>query len=258
MSGGSINCNNFKVAGGGAHGRLFMTGGLIVCRDQLQCPDGDAQADIQLDAGTIECAQLNLPSGGHIDITEGTLIVAGNKVAEIAQLVCEDERITGYGEPAGVIITYDADNDRTVVTARDDFDPEAAYCPDPANGAIRVRSAVTEVILKWKALTGNRDMFTIYFSTDKACVEARDPGCNVGMSPASRPKEWPVGNLPLWTTHYWAIDTTYYPGRLVPGEVWSFTTGCDPIQADFNEDCVANFKDFADVASTWQGKDYWP
>ncbi|MHC4623188.1 MAG: hypothetical protein ACYS4W_04730 [Planctomycetota bacterium] len=261
MVGGTINARNWDVHRGPFNhkGILNMTGGLIIARESFNCPrhDDGAIAHAQLDGGEVRCNELRLPVGGTIDITGGKLVINGNKVAQVGTLACVDGRLTGYGHPAGVVVAYDAASDKTVVTADPDFDPLATYCPTPPTGAL-VKCVSEDVILTWKGAQGTRDFVDRYFGPDKVCVETRDPACFAGRWPASRCCVWNVGKLPLWSTHYWALDTVYYGGPTVLGPVWSFTCGCHPMKGDFNNDCVVNWEDWAILAESWGKKEYWP
>jgi len=67
-----------------------------------------------------------------------------------------------------------------------------------------------------------------------------------------------IGNLPLWMDHFWRIDEFNDDFTTTKGDVWKFTTGCAAINGDTNNDCILNFLDYADVASTWQEKQLWP
>ena len=137
------------------------------------------------------------------------------------------------------------------------------YCPEPADGAINVRSAVTPVMLSWRRgdCTYAQTKDYVYFGTDPNLV------CNatgVFLPPPIlflQPAQKLIGNLPLWTTYYWRVDEQVLIGgvpTLVRGDCWSFTTGCEPIVGDANKDCVLNFLDFANLARVWQQSQYWP
>jgi hypothetical protein len=262
MSGGAVNCRNFNVHAGGDSGNaaLNMTGGLIIARESFNCPrNGDgAIAHAQLDGGEVRCGNLNLPDGGTIDITGGRIVISGNQIAEVQQLVCVHGRLTGYGSPLGVVYTYDDEQDKTIVTATPHYEPMAAYCPTPPDAALA--KCGYGVCFSWMGTRGIRDRHTVYFSEDRECVENMDPACMLGYVPASRPPEWcvPPEQLTLWTTYYWRIVEVYYGGPTVPGPVWSLTCGCPPLIADLNNDCVVNFEDYAHMATTWQQQDMWP
>ncbi|MHC4623191.1 MAG: hypothetical protein ACYS4W_04745 [Planctomycetota bacterium] len=262
MSGGAINCNNFNVHGGGGDGEgtLSMTGGLIIARNRFNCPSsgGGAVAHAQLDGGEVRCDDLRLPEGGTIDITGGKIVLSGNQIAEVQELACVHARLTGYGSPLGVVYTYDADQDKTIVTATPDYDPMAPYCPTPPDASLA--KCGSGVCIYWLGTRGIRDRHAVYFSDDRECVENMDPACMLGYVPASRPAQWcvPPEELTLWTTYYWRIVEVYYGGPSVSGPVWSLTCGCPPLIGDFNRDCVVNFEDYAQVATTWQQEEMWP
>ncbi|MHC4620065.1 MAG: hypothetical protein ACYTEQ_20145 [Planctomycetota bacterium] len=261
MSGGAVNCRNFNVHAGGDSGNaaLNMTGGLIIARGSFNCPrnGGGAVAHTQLDGGEIRCDDLSLPEGGTIDITGGKIVIDGDKLDQIWDLVCAHGRITGYGSCAAVAFTYDAETDKTIVTAqwRDPLEP---YCAKPTPGSLA--RCGSGVCLGWAGTHGIRDRHTVYFSEDRECVENMDPECMLGYVPASRPPLYcvPPEHLTLWTTYYWRIVEVYYGGPTIPGPVWSFTCGCPLLSGDLNRDCVVNFEDYAEMATTWQQEDMWP
>jgi hypothetical protein len=263
MSGGVINARDFDVCRGGSdgNGTLTMTGGLIIARENFNCPrSGDgAIAHTQLDGGEIRCDNLSLPAGGTIDIMGGKLVIAGNKLEQIRELVCFYGRITAIGSPTAVSYRYDAEKDETVVFWDGTIpDPLAAVCPVPADGSLAKCSS--GVCLMWAGTHGIRDKHAVYFSEDRECVENADPECMLGLVPASRPPLWcvPPERLALWTTYYWRIVEIYYGGPTIQGPVWSFTCGCYPIKGDFNNDCVVNWEDWAILAESWGKKEYWP
>jgi hypothetical protein len=263
MVGGTINARNWDVNPGPVNdkGILNMTGGLIIARESFNCPrHGDGTiAHAQLDGGEVRCSELRLPVGGTIDITGGKLVINGNKVAQVGTLTCVDGRLTGYGHAAGVVIEYDADNDKTVVTADPDFDPLATYCPTPPNGAL-IKCVTVDVILQWKGTTGIRDRHSVYIGTDCDNCDAWTPADPAwkGFLPGNTPPIWNAGCFPLKSKVCWRIDEVYYGAPTVKGECWSFICDCPPIQGDFNNDCIVNFEDYAEMATTWQQEDMWP
>jgi hypothetical protein len=263
MVGGTINARNWDVHRGAFNhkGILNMTGGLIIARESFNCPrHGDGTiAHAQLDGGEVRCSELRLPVGGTIDITGGKLVINGNKVAEVGELTCAHGRLTGYGHPAGVVIEYDADNDKTIVTARDDVDPLAPYCPTPPSGAL-TKCVTFDVILSWKGTSGVRDRHSVYIGADCDNCDAwtpADPECK-GFVPGNKPPIWNAGRFPLKTKVCWRVDEVYYGGPTVQGPCWTFICDCPPIQGDFNNDCIVNFEDYAEMAATWQQEEMWP
>ena len=91
-----------------------------------------------------------------------------------------------------------------------------AHFPSPADGAV------------WQA-TDAQPSFTagvgaavhhIYFSTDKALVDARDPSVATMFSLLTTIN---YGDLEAATTYYWAVDEFIVPDT-VPSPTWSFTT----------------------------------
>jgi hypothetical protein len=264
MTGGTVNVRNFNVHAGGADGtgELNMTGGLIMARESFNAPrEGNgATAEVHLDGGEIRCGNFNLPPGGRMDITEGKLVIEGNKVEVIAEVVCDAGRLTGYDSPRGIVLSYDAVSDKTIVTATPAYDPFAAYCPTPADGTVTQKCVSQDVVLSWKGTGGVRDRHGVYIGTDCDCVANGTPSspCFRGYVPGSRPPVWNAGRFPLGSVVCWRIDEFYYGAPAVQGPVWTFTCDCPPIAGDINDDCIVNFQDYADVAESWQQEQMWP
>jgi hypothetical protein len=254
MSGGTVNVRNFNVHAGGdtGTGKLFMTGGLIIAREMFNAPraGNGAIAEVQLDGGEIQCGSLNLPAGGTMNITGGRLVLDGDQQQEIYELVCVQGRITGYGYGARVVYAYDANTDKTIVTADPGIDPKAAYCPNPLDDTSLCVSE-PNVVLRWKGTRGIRDRHAVYFSGDANCVADLGIECFLGYVPASRPAQFliPRENLDWWTAYYWRIVEYYYGGPIVEGPIWSFTLVTSV--ADLDRDCGVAFKDYSIMAGQW-------
>lgn len=95
--------------------------------------------------------------------------------------------------------------------------PVEAHFPSPANGAVW---QATDVQLNWVAGL-DALVHNVFFSTDMALVEAKDPSVQVGqwLSDAS----FDPGPLDAATTYYWAVDE-FLGASTNPGPVWSLTT----------------------------------
>ncbi len=265
MSGGTLSAEKVQVGwdpDGDFVASLTMTGGLIICREDLRV---GPTSTVVLDGGVIEVLggdSIEIDDGGSIDLTGGQLVLNGNKVAELAELVCVDGKITGYGTPAGVVIDYDNLNPgKTTAYGVPGVDPKKAYCPEPANGADKVQCVTTEVELCWTGgsgvirLGGHR----VYFGTDEQAVEDATMSDDEFITQTRADTTcYTIGNLPLWMDHYWRIDEVNSDFTVTKGDVWKFTTGCAAINGDTNNDCILNFLDYADVASTWQKEQLWP
>jgi regulation of enolase protein 1 (concanavalin A-like superfamily) len=97
--------------------------------------------------------------------------------------------------------------------------PLCAYAPTPANGA---RCADPNVVLSWQP-GQNALVHELYFSTDKAAVENRDPAAlQTGVDDLNY--TFTPGTLALVTTYYWVVDETDVDENKTPGELWSFRT----------------------------------
>jgi hypothetical protein len=265
MTGGTINADEVRFGCNSCVDvNVTIDGGLIIARSDLCVGDGDGDVSVALNGGEIRVESSDTleidENNGNIDITEGVLKVKGNVTAAIAAMVCEGSgRLTGYGGPQGVVIAFDGVY--TVVTATTEFDADKAYCPNPADGAERVPSVVTEAVLSWTPgdCIGIRGRNLVYFGSDCGAVDnatQSDPEFK-GLTGAGDPS-FPIGNLPLWTCWCWRVDTFCQAGNTVKGNVWTFCTGCEDIPGDVNRDCLVNFEDYACVADDFGETDFWP
>jgi hypothetical protein len=97
--------------------------------------------------------------------------------------------------------------------------PVNAFAPFPANGA---RAVDPNATLSWQPGL-DAYLHELYFSTDKAAVENRDPAAL-----RTDIDDWNYlfipGTMPEQTTCYWAVDETNVDEIKTPGPLWSFTT----------------------------------
>jgi hypothetical protein len=70
---------------------------------------------VELGEGTIDLGRIFWNSNGSMNITEGTLLLDGNKVSDIDDYVT-DGWLTAYGGSGTVIRTYDSGTNHTIVT----------------------------------------------------------------------------------------------------------------------------------------------
>lgn len=95
-------------------------------------------------------------------------------------------------------------------------DPNAAHSPNPADG--QTINETEGIILSWAPGEG-AVLHTVYFSTDRALVEARDP--NVAANWLADAWFEP-GVLEPDTTYYWSVDEMMDGGAYAEGPIWSF------------------------------------
>ena len=264
MTGGIVNAGNILLSASEdscTDVSVDMQGGLLIAREELIVGEDDGVVTVTISGGEIQVLgnSLEIGDNGSIDLCGGMLVLAGNKAAEIADLVCRSGKITGYGTPAGVVIDYDNINPGKTTVYGVGVDSRQAYCPEPANGADKVRP--TGVWLRWVPgsgvirLGGHR----VYFGTDEEALGAATMPDDeyMGQTRADMP-EYYVGDLLLWVDYFWRIDEVNEDFTVTKGVVWKFTTGCELIPGDVNRDCIVDFKDYAKIAETWQKKQLWP
>ena len=115
---------NDEDAGGG-EGYLYMTGGSITTDDRFRLNykgKSDSVAEVYLHGGIIDADRITFNDSAEsgasalLDITLGSLLVSGDKVADIQDYIASG-LITGYGGQGEVLTHYDSGLDKTVVTA---------------------------------------------------------------------------------------------------------------------------------------------
>jgi hypothetical protein len=166
-------------------------------------------------------------------------------------------------------ITIEIDGDCATVTTPPPCDPLKASKPNPADGEKGVASVVSDVEICWEAACGIGTLgrHYLFFSTDKACVVDANgyrigwwpPPCYIPPPLFAGTTTKNMGNRPLWTKYYWRVDEKLQTGEMIKGDVWSFTTGCDPVPAgDVNFDCLVNLEDWALMLTTWGEEQFFP
>jgi len=270
MSGGTINCENFLVgvekhedATPETKAFLTLAGGTIIVRDELKIGTDDGNGEVHLNGGTISCNSFDIGTG-TMDIDGGTLIINGDALAHVFDLVIAG-KLTGKGTAQGVKADYNVTNPGKTTVVGVEADPHKAWLPSPPDGGTKVPAPETPLILKWQAgdTVGLYGRHQVYFGTDYDAVANADLGSDEYRGDTlATVLEWNItadyGPLELWKTYYWRIDELGQDWVIRKGDVWSFTTGCEAIPGDINQDCQVNFLDYADVASTWQQQQFWP
>jgi hypothetical protein len=270
MSGGIINCGEAQIGGGYEDTTMTITGGRFISRSYflIRNPANDITKVNLGGNGVIEIAgNLLVEDGGNnleIISDDARIILDGNKLGQIFALV-DAGKLTACGSPRGIVADYGVTNPGKTTVRRDcDFDECQAWAPNPANGAIEVQSVITEVILSWREgdCLGLRGRNALYFGDDEALVDAATPA-DPEFVQYHRAGETThnIGNIPLWETRYWRVDELNTLAGKPPttkGAIWSFTTGCAAIVGDLNMDCLVNFLDYAELADSFGGEEFWP
>ena len=82
----SVLGDTFYVGYSGT-GTLNMTGGTITVTNTFGVAQhADSTGTANLNGGSISCGSFNMTSGGHVDITTGTLIINGDVTAAIKRI----------------------------------------------------------------------------------------------------------------------------------------------------------------------------
>ncbi|OHB64154.1 MAG: hypothetical protein A2Y76_04105 [Planctomycetes bacterium RBG_13_60_9] len=230
---GLVDCSQGHVQFGATtgSGTLILNGGTFKALGFL----GSNKGRIELNAGVLEVGSLTL-GAVTLDIKNGTLIVPGDQM-DLVQGFAQAGSITTLGADGGrggLVVRYDADLDRTVVTAdAAQMDLSKAWGPSPVG-----QEASADATLAWKpgdftAATGGHD---IYFGTAPdavtAATVAEPGGVYRGRQDAS---SFDPGELVLGRTYYWRVDQIdKSTGQIHKGDVWSFTVQGTLMIDDFN------------------------
>jgi hypothetical protein len=217
MTGGTLNLGYVTPASGnltvaarytGTWGIVRMYGGVInVPATFLIANESGTTGKVYLYGGTINAHVFGIGAGSaSMDITAGKLVVDGNVVADIDDLVTGGV-ITAYDGDGDVIVDYNSVSGKTTVTGYL-ATPEAKN-PSPIDGATGVGLDET---LSWTAGQGATS-HDVYFGT-------ANPPPFIGNQPETT---FDPGTLDASTTYYWQIDEVSGSGTTT-GNLWHFTT----------------------------------
>ena len=118
ISAGNATLGDTLYVGFSGTGTLNMTGGTITVTNTFGVAQQTGSfGTANLNGGSISCGAFNMTSGGHVDITTGTLIINGNVTTAIQGYITGGQ-ITGYAGAGTVNVSYDTPNPgKTTVTA---------------------------------------------------------------------------------------------------------------------------------------------
>jgi len=246
LNDGLVDCSAGQVEFGLADGSgtLVVNGGSFKALGFL----GSNNGRIELNDGVLEVGSLTL-GAVTVDITAGTLMVAGDQTA-LVQADAQAGFITTFGQDGsrgGLIVAYDADLDRTVVTAdAAGMDLSKAWRPAPSG-----EGAAVESVLSWKAgdSTAPAQGHDVYFGTDAPAVGDATVDDATGVYRGRQDaNSYDPGPLVLGQTYYWRVDQILQDsGDVHKGDVWSFTMQPTLMIDDFN-----GYADWQAVLEVWQ------
>ncbi len=248
IDGGTITTADRVFIGFQGTGTLNMNGGIFNIGGTFGVGNNDAAATtgkgtVNLAGGTINVAGtfvMSTPAGcvGKIDITNGTLNLAGDK-RTIVQSYIDAGYITAYGGTGNVNVSYDTIN--TTVTGA--INLYKAKVPQPANNDSNVPPYAT---VSWMAGLGAIS-HDIYLGTDTNSV--RDANTSTaGIYQGTQSVDVNSFNptsLQLGVTYYWRIDEVNST-NVYKGDVWKFTVASYSLIDDFEK-----YADTTALSASW-------
>jgi len=202
---------------------LNMNGGIL--NAETINTGGNAPVTITLNGGTVNVGTLNVSDVVSMDIKEGTLIVNGDILDEVA-LWSAKGQIAGFGIPAArgsVQATYDAEQDKTTITADvSQVDLNTAWNVSPVGENTPLDTPLTWSSGDATAATQGHD---VYLGEDPNAV-TNDTAENTQGTYRGRQDGTTYAipfELILGQTYYWRIDQISSTGEIYPGDVVSFT-----------------------------------
>ena len=231
VSGANTTINVTERIEHGRHGyaTLNMSGGYLHSDAELRLAYRyDAISTVYLRGGTIDLGgnpgitvygNDGVPDTALIDISGGTLSLAGDQVLDVETFVSEGI-IIGHGGETPVEITYDPATDRTLVKAPSLAQASNAGPFDEATDVVR------QVVLDWTpaldAQTHNVYLGTVFEDVNTAT--AANP-LGVLASEGQDANAFDAGVLEFGQTYYWRADGIgAAPDRDVfRGDTWSFS-----------------------------------
>jgi len=249
MSGGTITTGQSLTLGlhDGEYGELNISGGTINVGTMFRCPDGGqavlnmrggtinvsgtffiirrgssggtTSGHVQLDGGTItvddfEMDAQNTGRPATMDITNGTLVINGDKVDKIKTYVAKGW-ITAFGS-GGSGVNVGLAGAKTVVSAG------LSWNPSPKDGA---EDVPVDVILSWSpgfhAVKHDVYFGTSFDDVNNATATSDPAGVYKGSQIVNT---YQTSGLEMSRTYYWRIDDISAENTISKGSVWRFTT----------------------------------
>jgi len=252
LNGGRIDCSGILEIGVNVNAEstrtLTINGGVLKALNTI----GSSQGAIVLNGGVLELGSLTLNDLVSLDISNGTLVLAGNgnQIATI-EGYAQAGYLTVFGEHAtrgGLVAAYDPNLDQTLVTADANLlNLTNAWRPAPVGGGIPVD--VND--LMWNP--GNNTAATlghdVYFGTDVNTVAEATADNPLGVYRGRQdPNSWDPGELILDQTYFWRVDQIDgETGAIYPGDVFSFIAQAALMIDNFND-----YPTWEDVLLVWE------
>ena len=234
MSGGSITCAldiQVGATGSGAIGSMNLTGGSVIS-ENLFIPHPSAAGSsgtVNLNGGIIETSSLAMGVNGAIDITVGTLVLAGDQQTLVNTYIASGW-IRAYGGSGRVTVDYDQTH-RYKTTVSATHSPAAAWTPGPGPGQQGVPSAL---LMNWTS--GNSaNEHDIYLGVDFNSVNNATTSDVTGLYRGRQNgNSYNPPALGEDRDYWWRIDEVDLGENIVKGNLWSFRTGVPPrdLQSD--------------------------
>ena len=222
----TINVTDQIEHGRHGHATINMSGGYLHCDAELRLAYRfDATSTVYLSGGTIDLganpgitayANDGVPDTALIDISGGTLTLAGNQVSDIEAFISEGI-IIGYGGEGTVSVTFDG-----ITTMVVGIGGPSASEPDPAHEQTDVPR---DAVLRWKPGTGavtNDVYFGTSFDDVEQATTTADPG-NVYKGRIDTNIYAVTERLEFDQIYYWRVDAVNASNTVNKGDLWSFT-----------------------------------
>ena len=222
----TINVTDQIEHGRHGHATINMSGGYLHCDTVLQMAYRfDGTGTVYLNGGTIDLGgnpgivvygNDGVPDTALIDISGGTLTLAGNQVSDIETFISEGI-IIGYGGEGTVSVTFDG-----ITTMVVGIGGPSASEPDPAHEQTDVPR---DAVLRWKPGTGavtNDVYFGTSFDDVEQATTTADPG-NVYKGRIDTNIYAVTERLEFDQIYYWRVDAVNASNTVNKGDLWSFT-----------------------------------
>lgn len=238
MISGSIDVARDFEVGGGNPGIVNMTGGTITVADDLEIPesegDGVSTAEVHLDGGTIIIGgDLHMFDQGSLDISAGTLILAGDAVSAVQEYI-DNGWLTAYGGNGTVQWDYDVMNPgQTTVKGVHKLNP------NPIDGGLAAPGALE---LSWTlpdpCTAGQPVLVDVYFTDNWAALYSFIDPDAIRIVSQKNVSSVVVQTKPK-TRYYWAVDTYVGdPNDPIFGPIFSFVADNQGPEVDAGADLL--------------------